>query len=53
MRWRKLIKDNQKNFSRLHMLIDVFVIAASYALVQLGVLIASSIASEMAVPSEP
>lgn len=32
MRWRKLIKDNQKNFSRLHMLIDVFVIAASYAL---------------------
>ena len=26
MRWRKLIKDNQKNFSRLHMLIDVFVI---------------------------
>ena len=31
MRWRKLIKDNQKNFSRLHMLIDVFVIAASYA----------------------
>jgi len=27
-----LIKDNQKNFSRLHMLIDVFVIAASYAL---------------------
>lgn len=27
MRWRKLIKDNQKNFSRLHMLIDVFVIA--------------------------
>ena len=32
MRWRKLIKDNQKNFSRLHMLIDVFVVAASYAL---------------------
>lgn len=32
MRWRKLIKDNQKNFSRLHMLIDVFVIAASCAL---------------------
>ena len=29
MRWRKLIKDNQKNFSRLHMLIDGFVIAAS------------------------
>ena len=27
-----MIKDNQKNFSRLHMLIDVFVIAASYAL---------------------
>ena len=32
MRWRKLIKDNQKNFSRLHMLIDVFVVAVSYAL---------------------
>ena len=32
MRWRKLIKDNQKNFSRLHMLIDVFVDRASYAL---------------------
>ena len=32
MRWRKLIKDNQKNFSRLHMLIDVFVVTVSYAL---------------------
>ena len=25
-----MLKDNEKNFSRLHMLIDVFVIAASY-----------------------
>ena len=31
MRWRKLIKDNQKNFSRLHMLIDVCLLYTSDA----------------------
>lgn len=30
MRWQRLIQDNQKNFSRLQMLIDAFVIAGSY-----------------------
>lgn len=30
MRWQRLIQDNQKNFSRLQMLIDAFIIAASY-----------------------
>ena len=32
MRWRKLIKDNQKNFSRLHMIIDAIVLVLSYFL---------------------
>ena len=32
MRWQKLIQDNQKNFSRLQILIDAFVIAGSYVI---------------------
>ena len=32
MRWQRLIQDNQKNFSRLQMLIDAFVIAGSYVI---------------------
>ena len=30
MRWQRLIQDNQKNFSRLQMLLDAFVVAVSY-----------------------
>lgn len=30
MRWQRLIQDNQKNFSRLQMLIDAIIIAVSY-----------------------